>query len=882
MPWQYEKLCEAVSGQEDKVGDWVSGCWFYLEQHVREFSEATEFTAAVEFEAAPEEYRVLICPPAPDTALEPKAVERLKKLALTVENWQTHPRLFNSKRVDNLRKLMPRAALIPQKLGTKEALAKNYPAHGTAWNNLEPAQQRRYDLMLRSCNIAVLVGRASRSVADGKTLCLCSVDLDGDEYVKPFVDKNPWTKGAQTSRGGRGKNFWCYLVLDKDKPFPDGVIHLMLAREQIGELRLGGGSLTTVSGVHESGAEYVIENGGVLPIISFDEIKLPEGWSFADDPALAEAKEAMEIAKELGKDAETVREERRAERRRVCGNEDMGGLDNCLLDLNRIECKHDKGHIIEARCPAYSDDKHNKTGDHLCIDKMTGGFGCVKHQGDRKHRARIIQLVGKPLSERERIQRERYKREEEEIAALCRRRRHGREEGNDEADQAARKEQKSGSNRADPPFQYDGKRHCFWAREKDRLRYVSVTSDRAYSILKGTGLKADAVQGILNRVVTSYVVDVGLPLAGYPVGIHNVNGRRILVPRSFTLIEPKEPKSPADYRHHLAIINGLLKDEAAYILVDLKVSYIALRDGRRSGSLAVFIVGPTDCGKTVLLDETIVPVLGGRKGNAYGFLSGRTDFNDELIACEVHAIDDGNPFDTPEARKRFGNAIKEAVASGSMWCHPKGLPGFTVPAYRRLFILANPDDIELMPEISESLMDKIMILEAHKFEMPKDCLPLPSWNDTDARERFVATLRSELPYFIHYLLNWRIPPDLTDRRFGLVAYKNQRIMDQLKEVSPLHEAASVIQKGVFGSGCYAESVEMEAKDVYERLVESEEVKDRAQKLFRNGRALGNMLGRLRRDDTYGKYFSNRDSNGKSLWTITRQPGVRRRYAAQDE
>jgi len=186
------------------------------------------------------------------------------------------------------------------------------------------------------------------------------------------------------------------------------------------------------------------------------------------------------------------------------------------------------------------------------------------------------------------------------------------------------------------------------------------------------------------------------------VGIHHVNGRRILAPRSFTLIEPKEPKSPSDYRHVLAITNGLLKDEAPYLKAHQKLSYMALRDGRRSG-------------------------------NAYGFLSGSTNFNDELIACGVHAIDDANPFDTLEARKRFGNAIKEAVASGSMWCHPKGLPGFTVPAYRRLFILANPDDIELMPEISESLMDKIMILQAHKFDMPKDCLPLPSWNDAGAR-----------------------------------------------------------------------------------------------------------------------------------------------------
>ncbi len=111
---------------------------------------------------------------------------------------------------------------------------------------------------------------------------------------------------------------------------------------------------------------------------------------------------------------------------------------------------------------------------------------------------------------------------------------------------------------------------------------------------------------------------------------------------------------------------------------------MALRDGRLSGSTAAFIVGPVGCGKSVLLDHIITPLLGGRKGNAYGYLSGKTNFNDELIGCEVRAIDDGNPFGTLEARKPVCNAIKEGVASGSMWCHPKGVAGFTVPAYRRL------------------------------------------------------------------------------------------------------------------------------------------------------------------------------------------------------
>jgi hypothetical protein len=889
---EYQKVQAVLSACEAPEA-WETGCWLLLEQ------QGKQFRATVEFEPAPDEYRSLACPPMPDTRLDEKAVERLEALALVLRNWQAHPSLFSSKRVKQLRTWMPGAALIPQRVGTKAALAKNYVTHGACWNHLDDEQQRDFDYMLSSTSIAVLVGRASRRLVDNQTLCLGSVDLDGNGLVAPFLDKNPWSKNAQKSSGGSGGNLWFEMRLNKDKPFPDGVIRIQGEGKQIGELRLGGGALTTISGVHVSGAVYRIENGGNLPVIDFEDIKLPEGWSLAEDPALAEMREAMELAKQLGKDAESIREERRAERRRICGGENVGGLENCLLDLDKIEHKHDKGHFIEARCPVcWQDGNMDKAGDHLFIDKMTGAFGCVVHPGDKTHRHSILKIVGKPASECHRIEQERVRHEDDELDRLYAQAQAGQEsekkqgrskaKGRQKCQQAhpsaeyqTRRQPKPSPDKAEPPFLYDGKHHYFWRKERDGLRYVSVTSDRGCAMLTAGGLTHEAAQSVLNDIVTGHVVDIGLSLAGYRVGIHHVNGRRILVPRSFTLIEPKEPKSPEDFRHIMAIINGLLEEEASYLLAHLKLDYLALSEGRLSGSTAVFIVGPIDCGKSVLLDHIITPLLGGRKGNAYGYLSGKTNFNDELIGCEVHAIDDGNPFDTLEARKRFGNAIKEAVASGSMWCHPKGVAGFTVPAYRRLFILANPDDLELMPELSESLMDKIMILQAHTFKMPDNCLPLPAWGDVGARERFVATLKNELPYFIHCLLNWSIPADVAERRFGLVAYKNEEIMDQLKELSNLHEVAAVIRMGVFGGGGLRDSVEMETNDLYERLVESELVKDRARILFRNVRGLGNALGRLRRDKAYGPYFSYRKSDGHSWWLIKRQPGVAVPHVEED-
>ncbi len=44
---------------------------------------------------------------------------------------------------------------------------------------------------------------------------------------------------------------------------------------------------------------------------------------------------------------------------------------------------------------------------------MTGRFGCVVRPGDKIHQRSILRLVGKSTHERQRIQRERYEREEE-------------------------------------------------------------------------------------------------------------------------------------------------------------------------------------------------------------------------------------------------------------------------------------------------------------------------------------------------------------------------------------------------------------------------------------------------------------------------------------
>jgi len=132
------------------------------------------------------------------------------------------------------------------------------------------------------------------------------------------------------------------------------------------------------------------------------------------------------------------------------------------------------------------------------------------------------------------------------------------------------------------------------------------------------------------------------------------------------------------------------------------------------------------------------------------------------------------------------------------------------------------------------------------------------------------------------LLQWQVPGDLTSRRFGVAAYKNEEVMDQLRELSSLHEKSTVIQKALFRipEAEDGKKIEIEVNDLYERLLSSH-IGDRAKAMFRNGRALGTALGRISRDKDHKGHYRLRNSNGKSYWTIICDGGASGRDAAPE-
>ena len=377
-----------------------------------------------------------------------------------------------------------------------------------------------------------------------------------------------------------------------------------------------------------------------------------------------------------------------------------------------------------------------------------------------------------------------------------------------------------------------------------------------------------------------------IALAGYQEGVHVFEGRSVLVPYGFKLIEPSPVVDSNSFPHVWAVLTGLLVEKKEdkqketeeekdkryeplrCFLAHLKSSYISLRSGQRDGSLAVFICGPIDCGKSMMVTTIVGPILGGRVALAHNYISGDSKFNDELIEKETWLLDDIDPAADHAARKRFGSLVKQSVAANSVACHGKNKAQISLPLFRRLFCCFNDDDLETLPPLRDSLNDKYQLLRAYKFEMPKGCLKLPTKPD---RPEFAEKIRSELPAFLAYLLNYDLSA-YADRRFGARPYKDPEFLAEHKEAEGLDADYETLCSCLFDkSGRSADQIQLTTGELWTRLM-SGLYEGLSSRTWRNKNSLGMSVKALSKSDDYSDFVKKIGvKNGYSIWSILRKP-----------
>ena len=134
----------------------------------------------------------------------------------------------------------------------------------TLADTLVPAYQNR--LHQTNINIGVLLGAPSGHI--------CTVDIDEDEQVEPFLALLPVYRTAPRTKGKRGCQIWFRMSSD-DYP-PTGKLK-NAAGKPCGEWRANGAQ-SVVYGRHPDGMDYHWEVDGPIQTVAFDDLIFPADW----------------------------------------------------------------------------------------------------------------------------------------------------------------------------------------------------------------------------------------------------------------------------------------------------------------------------------------------------------------------------------------------------------------------------------------------------------------------------------------------------------------------------------------------------------------------------------------------------------------------------
>ncbi|WP_009959269.1 hypothetical protein [Verrucomicrobium spinosum] len=331
------------------------------------------------------------------------------------------------------------------------------------------------------------------------------------------------------------------------------------------------------------------------------------------------------------------------------------------------------------------------------------------------------------------------------------------------------------------------------------------------------------------------------PLAGHCKGLRRVNGQMILVTTDPCLPQPMPGPWPVMH----ALIEGLFAspehDQRVYLYGWLQCAIQALHAHWRKAGQVLVMAGPVKSGKS-LFQKVITQLLGGRECRPYGYMTGATDFNADMFGCEHLRLDDENGNTDIKARRQFGARIKELLYGHEQRLHGKHKDALLLDPVWRMSVALNeePENMQVLPPLDDSLEDKLMILRAARCPMP---MPTGSLEEESA---FWSTLMNELPHFTHFLLHeFEIPAALRDSRSGIRHWHHPELLQSIRELSSEVRFLALVDRALLTLHLQ-ECWEGTANDLEAQLLAIPDVRSEAQRILYFPNACGTFLGRLAR------------------------------------
>lgn len=357
---------------------------------------------------------------------------------------------------------------------------------------------------------------------------------------------------------------------------------------------------------------------------------------------------------------------------------------------------------------------------------------------------------------------------------------------------------------------------------------------------------------ILAQAQVKNYVDYAGPLAGYKAGLYTMaGGTRVLVTTSCNPVMPGKNKRMPFLKK---FISELLEDQEIIFYAWLKLRLESLWKACFTPSQLLALCGPPGCGKT-FLQWIITQMLGGRAGKPYAFMTGKTDFNEDIAQAEHLVMGDEESSRDIRSRIKFAAKIKQLCVEPDLWIQGKGKKAVTLETRRALSIGVNhePEHMLVIPPLDSDMVGKISLLRCHPAELSLDRLK----NQNAAKEEF--------PALACFLRDLQIPKDWRDSRFGVKAYHHPELLEMVSESSPENQMLSILDEVLFSKSDAFDCVWRGSAETLKVELLGSEHHSTVNRLLDWPAACGTYLARLKQK--LPDRFERRTTHGKSVWII---------------
>lgn len=368
--------------------------------------------------------------------------------------------------------------------------------------------------------------------------------------------------------------------------------------------------------------------------------------------------------------------------------------------------------------------------------------------------------------------------------------------------------------------------------------------------LKLAGISDKTVQDrLIQNIEDSRRIRYAAPLAGKMAGYFVENNIPILVTESPRLIDPVK----GDCKKLLQLISQLLTNDksvpnSSFLGLKqlltfhywLKAAVKALREGRHEQAQVLVLCGEAGSGKS-LLQALITEMLGGRAAKPERYMTSKTPFNAELFEAEHLMLEDEFTGTKKVDRSKLGAEIKKMTVSTRLQsCHRKSRTAVNLPVFWRVTISLNdePESLQMLPPLDASIEDKLILLRVTKSPMP-----MPN-NTAEEKEAFWHQLVSEIPAFLHFLLNeLEITEGYRDTRYPVKTYHHPDLRRALENLSDEMRLLALIDE-ILWDRPDIQDWEGPAKELQRLLFEDKRTAKAAQNLLDWTNSTGTLLGKL--------------------------------------